>query len=188
MDKKQSAGMYIVLAIIAMIFISSVFMAGPVTNTQEISYSDFLQKLDNGEFKKIEKADEYLIAIPKNQPESTTTVTTEQSLFGPVEKKVPQNQYKVLTPKDSNLMQRLEDAKVDIEVKKPNESSQLLGILGTLVFPLLLIGFLLLMIKSIQAGGSQAMSFGKSKAKMLLDSKVKTTFKDVAGIDEEKHL
>ena len=186
MDKKQSAGMYIVLAIIAMIFISSVFMAGPVTNTQEISYSDFLQKLDNGEFKKIEKADEYLIAIPKNQPEAKQSTTTEQSLFGPVEKKVPQNQYKVLTPKDSNLMQRLEDAKVDIEVKKPNESSQLLGILGTLVFPLLLIGFLLLMIKSIQAGGSQAMSFGKSKAKMLLDSKVKTTFKDVAGIDEEK--
>lgn len=186
MDKKQSAGMYIVLAIIAMIFISSVFMAGPVTNTQEISYSDFLQKLDNGEFKKIEKADDYLIAIPKNQPEAKQSTTTEQSLFGPVEKKAPQNQYKVLTPKDSNLMQKLEDAKVDIEVKKPNESSQLLGILGTLVFPLLLIGFLLLMIKSIQAGGSQAMSFGKSKAKMLLDSKVKTTFKDVAGIDEEK--
>ena len=186
MDKKQSAGMYIVLAIIAMIFISSVFMAGPVTNTQEISYSDFLQKLDNGEFKKIEKADDYLIAIPKNQPEAKQSTTTEQSLFGPVEKKAPQNQYKVLTPKDSNLMQKLEDAKVDIAVKKPNESSQLLGILGTLVFPLLLIGFLLLMIKSIQAGGSQAMSFGKSKAKMLLDSKVKTTFKDVAGIDEEK--
>ena len=186
MDKKQSAGMYIVLAIIAMIFISSVFMAGPVTNTQEISYSDFLQKLDNGEFKKIEKADDYLIAIPKNQPEAKQSTTTEQSLFGPVEKKAPQNQYKVLTPKDSNLMQKLEDAKVDIAVKKPNESSQLLGILGTLVFPLLLIGFLLLMIKSIQAGGSQAMSFGKSKAKMLLDSKVKTTFNDVAGIDEEK--
>ena len=186
MDKKQSAGMYIVLAIIAMIFISSVFMAGPVTNTQEISYSDFLQKLDNGEFKKIEKADDYLIAIPKNQPEAKQSTTTEQSLFGPVEKKAPQNQYKVLTPKDSHLLQKLEDAKVDIAVKKPNESSQLLGILGTLVFPLLLIGFLLLMIKSIQAGGSQAMSFGKSKAKMLLDSKVKTTFKDVAGIDEEK--
>ena len=186
MDKKQSAGMYIVLAIIAMIFISSVFMAGPVTNTQEISYSDFLQKLDNGEFKKIEKADDYLIAIPKNQPEAKQSTTTEQSLFGPVEKKAPQNQYKVLTPKDSHLLQKLEDATVDIAVKKPNESSQLLGILGTLVFPLLLIGFLLLMIKSIQAGGSQAMSFGKSKAKMLLDSKVKTTFKDVAGIDEEK--
>ena len=42
------------------------------------------------------------------------------------------------------------------------------------------------MAKTIQSGGSQAMSFGKSKAKLMLDSKVKVTFKDVAGIDEEK--
>lgn len=185
MDKKQSAGMYIVLGIIIMIFVSSVFMAGPVTNTRELSYSEFIQKLDNGEFTKIEKSDDYLIAIPKNQPEVQPSAT-EQGLFGPVEKKVPLNQYKVLTPKDSNVTQKLEDAGVDIEIKKPAESSQVLGILGTLIFPLLLIGFLLLMVKSIQAGSSQAMSFGKSKAKMLLDSKVKTTFKDVAGIDEEK--
>ena len=185
MDKKQSAGMYIVLAIIAMIFISSVFMAGPVTNTQDISYSDFLQKLDNGEFSRVEKANDYLIAIPKNQPKAEEA-KTEQGLLGPVPKKLPQNQYKVLTPNDPSLMPKLEKATVNIEVKKPNESSQLLSILGSIIFPLLLIGFLLMVIKSIQAGGSQAMSFGKSKAKMLLDSKVKTTFKDVAGIDEEK--
>ena len=185
MDKKQSAGMYIVLAIIAMIFISSVFMAGPVTNTQDISYSDFLQKLDNGEFSRVEKANDYLIAIPKNQPKAEEA-KTEQGLLGPVPKKLPQNQYKVLTPNDPSLMPKLEKANVNIEVKKTNESSQLLNILGSIIFPLLLIGFLLMVIKSIQAGGSQAMSFGKSKAKMLLDSKVKTTFKDVAGIDEEK--
>lgn len=177
--------MYIVLAIIAMIFISSVFMAGPVTNTQDISYSDFLQKLDNGEFSRVEKANDYLIAIPKNQPKAEEA-KTEQGLLGPVPKKLPQNQYKVLTPNDPSLMPKLEKANVNIEVKKPNESSQLLSILGSIIFPLLLIGFLLMVIKSIQAGGSQAMSFGKSKAKMLLDSKVKTTFKDVAGIDEEK--
>ena len=185
MDKKQSAGMYIVLAIIVMIFVTSVIMNGPVTNTQEISYSDFIQKLEDGEFKKIEKADDFLIAIPKKQPEAKS-LTIEQSLFGTVERKAPQNQYKVLTPKDANVMQKLEEAKVDIEVKKPSESSQLLGILGTLIFPLLLLGIILMMIKGIQAGGSQAMSFGKSKAKMMLDSKVKTSFKDVAGIDEEK--
>ena len=185
MDEKQSAGMYIVLAIIAMIFISSIFMAGPVTNTQDISYSDFLQKLDNGEFSRVEKANDYLIAIPKNQPKAEEA-KTEQGLLGPVPKKLPQNQYKVLTPNDPSLMPKLEKANVNIEVKKPNESSQLLSILGSIIFPLLLIGFLLMVIKSIQAGGSQAMSFGKSKAKMLLDSKVKTTFKDVAGIDEEK--
>ena len=73
MNKNQSAGMYIVLAIVALVFISSVFMAGPATSTSEISYSEFLQKLDNNEFKNVEKADEYLIAVPKEQPKAEKT-------------------------------------------------------------------------------------------------------------------
>ncbi len=185
MNKSQSAGMYIVLAIVVLVFVSSVFMAGPTTSTSELSYSNFIEKLNNKEFKKIEKADDYLIAIPANQPAAEQTVK-EQSPFGIIEKKVPQVQYKVLTPNDPDLMKKLEAADVEITVKKPAESSQLLGVLGSLLLPLLFIVFLVVMAKSIQAGGSQAMSFGKSKAKMLLDSKVKTTFKDVAGIDEEK--
>ena len=185
MNKSQSAGMYIVLTIVVLVFVSSEFMAGPTTSTSELSYSNFIEKLNNKEFKKIEKADDYLIAIPANQPAVEQTVK-EQSPFGIVEKKVPQVQYKVLTPDDPDLMKKLEAANVEITVKKPAESSQLLGILGSLLLPLLFIVFLVVMAKSIQAGGSQAMSFGKSKAKMLLDSKVKTTFKDVAGIDEEK--
>ncbi len=186
MNKNQSAGMYIVLAIVAFVFISSVFMSGPATSTSEISYSDFLQKLDNGEFKKVEKADEFLIAVPKEQPKTETKDTKVQPSPFTVEKKTPQIQYKVLTPNDPGLMQKLEKANVDISVKKPSESSQMLGLLGSIMLPLLFIIFLVVMAKSLQAGGSQAMSFGKSKAKMLLDSKVKTTFKDVAGIDEEK--
>jgi len=183
MNKSQSAGMYIVLAIVVLVFVSSVFMAGPTTSTSELSYSSFIEKLANNEFKKVEKANDFLIAIPAQQKETTVT---EQSPFGTIEKKTPQIQYKVLTPNDPDLMKKLEAANVEIVVKKPAESSQLLGILGSLLLPLLFIIFLVVMAKSIQAGGSQAMSFGKSKAKMLLDSKVKTTFKDVAGIDEEK--
>jgi len=187
MQKNQSVGMYIVLAIVALIFISSVIMSGPATETSEITYSEFLQKLEHKEFKSIEKADEFLIAVPKVQPK-TENKAPEPINPGPfaVEKKAPQVQYKVLTPNDPTLMQKLENADVDISVKKPSESSQMLGFLGSLMLPLLFIIFLVVMAKSIQAGGSQAMSFGKSKAKMLLDSKVKTTFKDVAGIDEEK--
>ena len=184
MNKSQSAGMYIVLAIVVLVFVSSVFMAGPATSTSELSYSSFIEKLANKEFKKIEKAEDYLIAIPVKQPEAKQP--TEPNPFGVTEKKAPTVQYKVLTPNDPDLMKKLEAANVEIEVKKPAESSQLLGILGSLLLPLLFIIFLVVMAKSIQAGGSQAMSFGKSKAKMLLDSKVKTTFKDVAGIDEEK--
>ncbi len=192
MNKNQSAGMYIVLAIVILVFVSSVFMAGPAVTTTEISYSNFLERLAQGEFKQVEKADNFLIAIPKVQPVKEETKQTElpnqlaENPFMPAEKKQAVIQYKVLTPFDPDLMKKLEDAKVEINVKKPTESSQVLSLLGSLLFPLLFIVFLLVMAKSIQAGGTQAMSFGKSKAKMLLDSKVKTTFKDVAGIDEEK--
>lgn len=186
MNKNQSVGMYIVLAIVALVFISSVFMSGPATSTSEISYSDFLQKLDNGEFKSIQKADEFLIAIPKEQTQAENKTPEVPASPFAVEKKAPLIQYKVLTPNDPNLMSRLEKANVEIAVKKPSESSQMLGILGSLILPLMFVIFIIILAKSLQAGGSQAMSFGKSKAKMLLDSKVKTTFKDVAGIDEEK--
>ncbi len=187
MNKSQSAGMYIVLAIVVILFVSSVFMSGSTTKVEEISYSNFLERLDNGEFSKVEKADDFIIAVPKNQPETTTTTPTMDNPFG-VAQKVPALRYKVLTPTyDPDLMAKLNNSGADVQVSKAVESSKTWGnLLGYLLMPVLFLVFLVVMAKSIQAGGSQAMSFGKSKAKMLLDSKVKTTFKDVAGIDEEK--
>ena len=75
MRKNQSAGMYIVLGIVILAFASSFFMSTPATKTEEISYSNFLERLNNNEFSKIEKADDFLIAIPKNQPETKATTT-----------------------------------------------------------------------------------------------------------------
>lgn len=192
MNKSQSAGMYIVLAIVVILFVSSVFVSGPTTKVSEISYSNFLERLDNGEFKKIEKSDDFLVAIPKVQPEATTKKTVAPTMnnpFGvPETAKAPTLKYKVLTPTyDPELMKRLDASDADIQVTRASESSKTIGnLLSYLLLPILFLVFLAVMAKSIQAGGSQAMSFGKSKAKMLLDSKVKTTFKDVAGIDEEK--
>lgn len=192
MNKSQSAGMYIVLAIVVILFVSSVFVSGPTTKVSEISYSNFLERLDKGEFKKIEKSDDFLVAIPKIQPEATTKKTVAPTMnnpFGiPETAKAPTLKYKVLTPTyDPELMKRLDASDADIQVTRASESSKTIGnLLSYLLLPILFLVFLAVMAKSIQAGGSQAMSFGKSKAKMLLDSKVKTTFKDVAGIDEEK--
>jgi len=191
--KNQSTGMYIILAILVMVFVSSVFMTGPQTTTKEITYSAFLEKLANKEFKSVEKGDKYLIAIPVEQEDSEGVLenapTQNENLNNPFalpERTKPSVKYKVLTPEDPQLTQKIENAGVEFSVLKPSETGQLLNILGSLVIPLVFLIFILIMIKSIQAGGSQAMSFGKSKAKMLLDSKVKTTFKNVAGIDEEK--
>ena len=190
----QSAGMYIVLAIVVLLFASSVIMSGPATQVEEISYSNFLEKLSKNEFKKVEKAEDFIIAIPKVQPENKnakpvkTLAPTAENPFGLAEKKAPVIKYKVLTPAyDPDLMKKLDASDADVQVTRATDSSKALGtILSYLLLPVLFIIVLAVMAKSIQAGGSQAMSFGKSKAKMLLDSKVKTTFKDVAGIDEEK--
>ena len=99
MNKSQTAGMYIVLAIVVILFASSVFMSGPTTKVSEISYSNFLTRLDKGEFKKIEKSDDFLVAIPKVQPEAKeqkTIAPTMNNPFGvPETAKAPTLKYKV---------------------------------------------------------------------------------------------
>ncbi len=194
MNKSQSMGMYVILAIVVMVFISTIFMSGPTTSTSEISYTNFLQKLDNKEFTKIEKYDDMIIAVPKEQPVAKEEKKSDgKNLTSPFltqetkNSQAPLFQYKVQIPaNDQELMDKLNTSNADVTVKKAPETNQLAGNIGTFIIVLFAIISLGLMIKAIQAGGSQAMSFGKSKAKMLLDSKVKTTFKDVAGIDEEK--
>lgn len=185
MNKSQSVGMYVILGIMVLAF-ASMLMAGPNTSTQELSYTSFLQKLSAGEIKSVEIDKDSLTAMPKVQPKAEKKQSSEvmKSIYG--EQKAPVIQYKVLTPSDPSLMSKLESANVEINVKKPDSGSQWMNVLGSLILPVLFIVFLLVMAKSVQAGGSQAMSFGKSKAKLMLDSKVKITFKDVAGIDEEK--
>lgn len=188
MNKSQSVGMYIVLGIMVLAFVSTL-MAGPTTQSRDVTYSEFVQMVKKGEIQAAEVDKNSVIAIPVSQPKESTKTSQSKmikSLVG--SQPTVKLQYKVDVPEPASytLMNELEKANVDIRAKKPSESSQVIGILGSLVLPLLFVVFLIVMIKSIQSGGAQAMSFGKSKAKMLLDSKVKTKFDDVAGIDEEK--
>ena len=151
MNKSQSAGMYIVLAIVVILFVSSVFVSGPTTKVSEISYSNFLERLDKGEFKKIEKSDDFLVAIPKVQPEATTKKTVAPTMnnpFGiPETAKAPTLKYKVLTPTyDPELMKRLDASDADIQVTRASESSKTIGnLLSYLLLPILFLVFLAVM-------------------------------------------
>ena len=184
MNKSQSVGMYVVLGIMVLAFVSMLF-TGSTTQTSELSYTTFVQKLQANEIKSVQIDGNSVVATPIKQPEAKKPVSKYETLMG-TQPATPTIQYHVLVPNSADLMNKLEKANVDISVKKPSESTQMLGLIGSLILPLLFIVFLVVMAKSIQSGGAQAMSFGKSKAKMLLDSKVKTKFDDVAGIDEEK--
>ena len=183
MNKSQSMGMYIILGIMVLAFISMLF-AGPSTITEELTYTNFLQKLSAGDIKSVEMDKDFLIATPKVQPKKQ--VKKDLPMLYGMQQSSATLQYKVLTPNDPTLMKRLEEADVEIAVNKPSESAQFMHVLGSLAVPIFIIIFLIIMARGLQAGGSQAMSFGKSRAKMLLDNKVKVMFKDVAGIDEEK--
>ncbi len=178
MNKSQSVGIWIVVVLLALALVSMLF-TGSTTTTKDISYTDFVQKVKNNEIKSVEIEKDSLIAKPfKNEITSNVKNPMQPPAL---------LQYRVMIPlNDMNLYPTLEQNKVDVNIKRPSDSSSFMNFLGT-AFPLLLIiGIVIVMIKTLQAGGSQAMSFGKSKAKLMLDSKVKITFNDVAGIDEER--
>ena len=177
----QSIGMYILLGIMSLAFIAMLF-TGPTTSTKELSYTSFVNKVENNEIKSVELGKDFLIAVPFEQPEQKET--TPNPLYGQV--KAPLNQYKVMLPENSDILTKLEEKKIDVSARKAGDSGSAFGLNSSFITIILVLGFIFIIIKSIQAGGAQAMSFGKSRAKMLMDSKVKTTFKDVAGIDEER--
>ncbi len=192
MNKSQSTGIWIIVTLLILSLAAMLFPGG-TTSTQDISYSQFLKKVKTGEISSVNIDKDVLIAKPVKQ---ITTSDTEQKDTKNTQKepnvlkqphRLPTIQYRVMIPtNDAALYKTLEENSVDISVKKPSDSSQMLAIISTFLPLLLIIGFIILMAKTLQSGGSQAMSFGKSRAKLMLDSKVKVTFKDVAGIDEEK--
>ncbi|MBI1859076.1 MAG: ATP-dependent metallopeptidase FtsH/Yme1/Tma family protein [Candidatus Melainabacteria bacterium] len=75
---------------------------------------------------------------------------------------------------------------IEVEVRPPSGSGFWLSFLTSILVPALFLIMLIFMIRSAQSGGAQAMTFGRSRAKMQHDQKVKITFADVAGIDEAK--
>ena len=122
MNKSQSLGMYIILGIMILAFVSMLF-TGPTTTTEELSYTNFLQKLTNGEIKSVEMDKTFLIALPKVQPQKEKTKPAKKELpmlYG-MQQATPTLQYKVLTPNDPGLMKRLEEANEKILLLQASE-------------------------------------------------------------------
>ncbi len=177
MNKSQSSGIWIVV-ILLVVCLAAMLFPGSTTTTQDLSYSQLLKKVKDSQIESVSIDKDVLTAKPKGEVKAPNAINPQQQTSV---------QYRVMVPlNDPDLYKVLEENNVDVSVKKPSDSSRAFAVISTILPLLLIIGFVVLMAKTIQSGGSQAMSFGKSKAKLMLDSKVKVTFKDVAGIDEEK--
>ncbi|HLH72531.1 MAG TPA: ATP-dependent zinc metalloprotease FtsH [Chloroflexota bacterium] len=101
---------------------------------------------------------------------------------------------RVQTDPNANLYQILHDAgvpqdqidKIDVVYQKPAEFGNWLGLLVQFLPFVFLAGFLLLMMRQAQGSNNQALSFGKSRARMFMGNKPAVTFSDVAGVEEAK--
>ncbi len=132
--------------------------------SSEISYSQFLSQVEAGKVESI--------------------TLTNNLIRG---KLTNNNLFYTLAPQDPFLFEKLQKKNVDITVKNEKEDiSPLLSIFLSSLPILLLIGIWVYMLRQMQGGGRGAMSFGRSKAKLLTENTKKVTFADVAGVDESK--
>ncbi len=96
------------------------------------------------------------------------------------------NRFKVYAPQDTDLIKILRDKGVVISAKPPSENPWYMSVLVSWFPMIVLIGVWIFFMRQMQAGGGKALSFGKSRARLMSDQSERVTFEDVAGIDEAK--
>jgi cell division protease FtsH len=94
--------------------------------------------------------------------------------------------FKSYSPADPDLVKLLQSKKVEITARPKEDSPWYTTLLVSWLPMLVLVGIWIFFMRQMQAGGGKAMSFGKSRARLMTENTVKVTFNDVAGIEEAK--
>ncbi|WP_398329722.1 ATP-dependent zinc metalloprotease FtsH3 [Vulcanococcus sp.] len=163
----RNAGLYVLLAVVV-IAVGTAFLdrPNPANAPRTLRYSDFVEAVEGNEVSRV------LIA-----PDRGTAQVVENN---------GQRAVVNLAP-DKDLLKLLEDHKVDIAVEPSRQAQPWQQAIGSLIFPLLLLGGLFFLLRRAQGGGGNpAMNFGKSKARVQMEPQTQVTFGDVAGIEGAK--
>ncbi len=149
--------------------------AGRNTASTSMTYGRFLDYLDAG---RVTSVDFY---------ENGTTAIVE-AVDPQIDNRV--QRWRVDLPGNApELVERLRASDISIDSHQPRNDGALIGILGNLLFPILLIGGLFFLFRRSNGGAGgpgQAMNFGKSKARFMMEANTGVMFDDVAGIEEAK--
>ncbi|MGB2645545.1 MAG: ATP-dependent zinc metalloprotease FtsH [Candidatus Acidiferrum sp.] len=144
---------------------------GSQAREQTPSYSEFMGKVDAGDIKEVTL---YL---------SPNSYEIQGEYRNPANTKFTVTVFKEAAP---DLIKELRDKGTMIKGMKEVRSGDWILILLNAAPLILLVGFCLFLMRQMQAGGNKALSFGKSRARLLSAQQKKATFKDVAGTDEAK--
>ncbi len=158
-----------VLIILMIAAVYHIVADDPVAKRQKIPFSRFLTMVEGGEVKEVK------------------VTLTGQSSAGQFElKSFEDKSYRTTGVLSEQLLADLQAKKVDFEVVPKAEGGLWQSLLITWLPMLLLVGIFFVFMRQLQSGGGKAMSFGKSKAKLMNENQNKITFADVAGVEEAK--
>lgn len=154
--------MFWIVLVVAIAFLWRMASTGPGGDA-EPSFTEFMNKVEGGQVAQV--------TIRDNEVQGHYT---------------DGKRFKTYIPSDyPDLWKTLREKKVVIKVKNASGASWTLWLVN--IFPiLLLVGFWIFMMRQMQAGGNKALSFGKSRARLVSSQQKRVTFKDVAGVDEAK--
>jgi cell division protease FtsH len=163
-DLVKNLLLWVVIAIVLMTVFNN--FAPQTPGRQSVNYSDFIGDVQQGQIQRVEI-----------EGHTVRGVRTDGSLF-----------TTQTPPDDPKMVDDLLSNKVDVKVVEPAQHGLLMTIFINWFPMLLLIGVWIFFMRQMQGGGAGrgAMSFGKSKARMLGEDQVKITFADVAGVEEAK--
>ncbi len=157
----RNVSFYLLIIILAISIID--YYSSRTTTKQEISYSQFLRSVEDQKVERVTIVENTVRGKLKDGQEFTT-----------------------ITPNDPTLINTLREKNVDIKAEQPPQPPWWTTIFSSVLPMLLLIGVWFFIMQQTQGGGNRVMSFGKSRAKLHSEDKIKVTFNDVAGADEAK--
>ena len=146
-----------------MILLFNLFSVPTHAPEEDVIFSEFMAKLDKGDVERVIIKASHISAVLKDK----TRIRT----------------YSVEYPE---LVKVLRERGVQIEAKPPDESPWYITFLVTWGPFVLFLGLWFFLMRQMQMGGNKALSFGKSRARLLTEERKKVMFSDVAGIDEAK--
>jgi cell division protease FtsH len=162
----RNLGLWLLLLLFGLIFWSIVTKQQP--RDAEISFTRFMQAVDADKVANVTIQGKHIRGQYKD------------------EQGRPGESFKTFMPEDATLVSRLREKGVDIEAKPEDNEPWYVVALVNWAPMLLLVGVWIFFMRQMQVGGGKAMSFGKSRAKLLTENQHKVTFSDVAGIEESK--
>lgn len=186
MNMKKGKVFYIIIAVV-IIFAMNYFVLPMLfgDNVQEVTYDEFLYQLKSGNISKVEINSDtvaYELKVSKESSDKNSSLISLGTM-GKVD------YYTTGRMDDPDLVSRLEKADVEFARVKEEEMSPILSLLLSYGIPIvIMIIFWRFLSKQISKGGfgGNAMSFGKSHAKIYVKAQTGKTFADVAGQDEAK--